>query len=44
MKSGTSGDPKKQIIDIEFRGPFREPKKFMLDYSYNEYSDPMSKI
>ena len=44
MKSKTTEDPKKQVIDVEFRGPFRTPKKFMLDYSYNTYTDPMSNI
>lgn len=31
-------DPgKKEIIDVEFRGPFREPRKFMIDYRYDLY-------
>ena len=44
MKSETTADPKKQVIDVEFRGPFRTPRTFMMDYNYNLYDDPMSKI
>lgn len=35
MKQETEPN-KKEILDVEFRGPFREPKKFKMDYNYNE--------
>ncbi len=35
MKQET--DPKdRKILDVVFRGPFREPQKFKMDYNYNE--------
>jgi len=24
------------LIEVDFRGPFKEPKKFLMDYDYNE--------
>ncbi len=30
-------DPTKgEILDVEFRGPFRTPQKFKMDYNYIE--------
>lgn len=37
MKQETDST-KKNVLAVEFNGPFREPQKFHLDYEYNPYT------
>ncbi len=42
LEMSASTKEEKEVIDVKFRGPFREPRKFILDYSYKLYDNQKS--